>query len=222
MRIRSIISLLAVLSFGSLLMAQPSREFLVSYHKDGKAAQEVLDLNDSSAIRRLAVISRFSEYKIEVISDSIKDIYDENGNLQIKRIDGYRRLSGQAYESYSHDERNQLVYKAAFDTHGEYKNGPLGIAVYEYSYDARGNQIEKRYFDEELRPVRLEDSGPAITRYDYDPENRLARVTYMDERGHLLKQRIAVEEYTYNNRGEQIEKIQRDREGKELNRLKLR
>jgi hypothetical protein len=222
---KSLLLLTYALQCVALWAQHEPREFLISYQKDGQQMHEVMDLNDSLLLPKLKAIAAISEYKIEVISDSIQDMYDERGNLKIQRISGYRRLSGQAYEVYTYDDRNHLVRKACYDVHGELKDGPQGFAYQECMYDSEGNVVEKRFFDEREKPVSLEDSGPAIVHYDYDAQNRLMRVSYMDERGHLLKDRLAMERYLYNDTDSDMEpvaKIQLDRDGNELHRLNLR
>lgn len=208
----------------SAVFAQNSREFLISYKVNGATLHEILDLNDTAFLPKLKAISAKSEskeYKIEVVSDSVKDIYDEHGNLKVKRVEGYLRFSGLAYEVYTYDSVNRRTSEAAYDMQGELHNNPFGYAYVTMSYDEDGNIAEKRFFDERERPCQLDETGPAIIRYDYDDQHRPVRITYLDERAMLLNNRLAIERFFYNDEGKAIEKLQMDREGRELSRLSL-
>lgn len=110
----------------------------------------------------------------------------------------------QVEKSY-YDTQNRLVKLMNEDASGELVANQLGIAVYEYKYDSKGNRVEQRFYDKDLALYTPKIAGPSMIQYKYDDQNNKVETAYFGTDGDLLGTDVSVVQTQYDNQGRVIE-----------------
>lgn len=158
--------------------------------------------------------NKFFRIKEKYILNSFKKVYDEKGNL-IELYDGSLRNK----ETFKYDENgNKIEWNF-------YKNYDSLYFSETYQYDEKGNQIALRRICSSLiwnynKTYKYDENGNQIELYSYnydgvltfketnkydDNENNIEKINYQSD-GSLELKMISKKEYTYNNRGNEIER----------------
>jgi hypothetical protein len=106
-----------------------------------------------------------------------------------------------------YDKRDSLVYEINYDSKRKIINGSFGIAIDKHFYDGKGDRVETRYFDKDLKPVRNE-GGPAIIKRKFDQNHRLLEEGFYYENEKLVTSDFAVFQYKYDDKGQLVEEIE--------------
>lgn len=120
-------------------------------------------------------------------------------------------INDELIEKLYFDVSKRLVVKRYYDHFGELYYDDYGIAVYEYTFDSKGNRTSVSYFDEYKQPFQVNFVGPASIKYEYDAENHVTKVSYFDIAGDLnAGMGIAVISYQYDSNGRVVEEKRLD------------
>ena len=148
-------------------------KYVATYEKDGKKVTK--EINDSTAIR---MIKQLASGQVPT-APKPDTVFNEFGNPKLVRLND--DFFGATEKQFVYDKAHHLVKVIGYDDQKNIKPFFEDIAIETYKYDARGNEIEIRYFGADGKPVRMELIGPAIIRSIYNSKNKLVQVQYLDE-----------------------------------------
>ncbi len=95
----------------------------------------------------------------------------------------------------------KLIAQRNYTVNGKLIDDEVGVAIYEYKYDDKGNLISIRYFDNEKKSFQMSYAGPAAIEYKYDDKNNRTEVTYYNAKNELLDLGTAIIKYEYDKEG---------------------
>lgn len=117
-------------------------------------------------------------------------------------------ISDELLERRYYDRNDRLVVKRFYDHFGELYYDETGISIYEFDYDAAGNRVEVRYYDEYKQPFQINFIGPAAIQYEYNENNQITTITYLNANRDLCAgTSVSVIEYNYDAKKRLIEEL---------------
>ena len=137
--------------------------------------------------------------------------YDDFGNERRRRffgLDGKPCANTDGEAGYDREYENGHVTKFTnVGIDGKTVLSADGFAFYTCSYDTRGNETERRYFDAEGNLI-LQPEGYAVVRSEYDSVGRIAEKSYFDGEGHRVggKDNVARVKFEYDVCGHVLER----------------
>ena len=109
-------------------------------------------------------------------------------------------------------EDKLLTAQRNYTIEGELVGDEVGVAIYEYLYDANKNLLKIQYFDEEKEPFQISYAGPAMIEYKYDDKSNRTEAAYYDITHHLLDLGTSVIKYVYDDNDHLVEEKHFDSE----------
>lgn len=173
---------------------------VVRYAPDGRSIDvRFLDPGDRPTEGQEGIAGVHIDY--DTRGNSInRDFFDENGKPVLTTVGAHVRMK--------FDERDNRTDFLMLDMEGKpyAPTGGSGFAQRLTSFDERGNLVEVRFLDANLKPVVTRE-GPAIVRYAYDEFGNQVEERVLDPQGQLRRDEngVALYKAKFDRLGRKIE-----------------
>ncbi len=147
----------------------------------------------------------------------IKNTFDANGNLTEKQLFDdvdKPRAEGVAKTTYTFDAQNHITRLTIFDKDGKKMNDDDLTCEVVYSYDDKGNLVDRKYLKADGTPGIDKSEGYATKHMIYESRGHSIQDHYLDESGKpiMLEAGYSIERRKFNDAGDEIEATYFDRE----------